>query len=77
MFSISHYGHLQYSSAIKGSITASEYTDGLIKTTFLLKKPNLLDKITLSTETSYPGKIPINEKKLQDVKKILTYIPPE
>jgi hypothetical protein len=38
---------------MKGSVTASEYVDGLIKTTFLLHKPNLLDKITLPTETAY------------------------
>ena len=35
-FSISHYRQLQYSSAMKGCVTASEYIDGLIKTTFLL-----------------------------------------
>jgi hypothetical protein len=38
---------------MKGSVTASEYIDGLIKTTFLLQIPNLLDKITLPTETAY------------------------
>ena len=76
-FSISHYRLLQYSSAIKGSVTSSEYIDGLIKTTFLLQKPNLLHKIALPTENAHPGEIPINEKKLQAVKKILTNIPPE
>ena len=76
-FSISHYRLLQYSSAIKGSVTSSEYIDGLIKTTFLLQKPNLLHKIALPTENAHPGEIPINEKKLQEQKKIRTYIPPE
>ena len=61
---------------MKGSVIASDYIVCLIKT-FLLQKPNLLDKITLPTETAYPGKIPISEKKLQDVKKIITYITPE
>ena len=65
-FSISHYRHLQYSSAMIVSVTASEYIDGLIKKTFFFQKPNLLDKITLPTKTAYPGKIPINEKKLQE-----------
>jgi hypothetical protein len=66
------YWHLQYSSATKGS----EYIDGVIKTTFLLQKPNLLDKITLSTENAYTWKIPINERKLQEVKKV-NYMPTE
>ncbi|CAG2060034.1 unnamed protein product [Timema podura] len=62
-FCISKYRHLQYSSAAKGTVTASEFIDGIVKMRFILQKPKLLDEITLPTDTAYTGKIPINEKK--------------
>lgn len=76
-FCISKYRHLQYSSTTMGSVTASEFIDGIVSSRFVLQKPQLLDAITLPTEPAYRARIPINEKKINDVKKIITYIPTE
>lgn len=74
-FSISKYRQLEYSLP-KGYVTASEFIDGLVKKTFLLQKPKT-GVPQIPTEKAYNKKIPIKDKKIQDVAKIVTYIPDE
>ena len=76
-FCISQYRHLHYSSTTKGSVTASEFIDGIIKMRFVLQKPKIRGEISLPTKTAYTGKVPLNEKKMNDVKKIISYVPIE
>ncbi|KAL4720658.1 hypothetical protein ACJJTC_018253 [Scirpophaga incertulas] len=74
-FKISQYRSFEYSSSHKGYLTCSEFIDGFVKATFLLQKPFTIPKIPETL--AYVTKIPINEKKMNDIKKIIQYIPDE
>ncbi|KAL4708423.1 hypothetical protein ACJJTC_019659 [Scirpophaga incertulas] len=74
-FKISQYRSFEYSSSHKGYLTCSEFIDGFVKATFLLQKPSTIPKIPETL--AYVTKIPINEKKMNDIKKIIQYIPDE
>lgn len=74
-FKISQYRSFEYSSSHKGYLTCSELIDGFVKATFLLQKPSTIPKIPETL--AYVTKIPINEKKMNDIKKIIQYIPDE
>lgn len=74
-FKISQYRSFEYSSSHKGYLTCSEFIDGFVKATFLLQKPSTNPKIP--ENPAYVTKIPINEKKMNDIKKITQYIPEE
>lgn len=71
-FLISKYRQLEYTLPA-GYVTTSQLIDGFMKDTFFLQKPNTTSHIP--TAKAYREKIPINHKKIQDVKKIVTYIP--
>lgn len=73
-FLISTYTQLEYTLPA-GYLTTSKFIDGFVKHTFFLQKPNTLPQIP--TDKAYKKKIPINHKKIQDVAKIVTYIPDE
>lgn len=70
---ISKYRYLEYSSSHKGYLTASEYIDGLVKYRFLLQKTGVHP--VLPTTKAYRQKIPINQKKMEYIRKIIQYIP--
>lgn len=72
-FFISTYRQLEYLLPAGYVIITSEYIDGFRKNTFLLQKPNTLSQIP--TDKIYKERI--NHKKIQDVTKIVTYIPNE
>lgn len=74
-FSISKYRHLIYKADCKGYIVASEFIDGLVKDSFRMLKVN--GNIPLPTAKAYTSVVPINEKKLADLRKLLPYIPDE
>lgn len=74
-FKISQYRSFEYNSSHKGYLTCSEYINGFIKATFLLQKPSTHPEITETK--AYASKIPINEKKMNDIRKIMPYIPDE
>lgn len=70
---ISKYRHLEYSSNNKGYLVAHEYIDGLAKYIFLLQKPNTRPE--LPSTKAYNNKVPINTKKMDDIRKIVQYVP--
>lgn len=72
-FMISKYKYLEYCSSHRGYVTASEHINGLLKHMFLLQKNRVTP--SLPTTRAYTEKIPINQKKMEDVRKIIQYIP--
>lgn len=76
-FSISKYRHIVYSAPV-GYVTVSDFIDGVIKHTFLLRKPIRNNETEyLPTQHAYSTNIPINFKKINDLRKLLGYIPDE
>lgn len=69
----STYKHLTFSAAKTGYVTARSFIEG-INTVFKLYKGG---EGSLPTEKVYNGKVSIKQKKLQDVTKIVHYIPDE
>ena len=72
-FSVSKYRHLQYSCSTPGYVIACEFIGDVIKNSFLLQKPRAA--VTFPTDQAYSAKLPINDKKLEDLKKLLFYTP--
>ncbi|KAG8325986.1 hypothetical protein J6590_053359 [Homalodisca vitripennis] len=60
----------------EGTVKGSETINGLVSSTFPLMKPNVVH-ITYPSERAYNGKNLINEKKIEDIKKVQKYIPEE
>ena len=74
-FQISTYSHFIFHSDSPGIIEARPFIDGLTAFQFPLLKGGC--KADLPDKQAYSGPVPINKKKLDDVKKILQYIPDE
>ncbi|KAG8330617.1 hypothetical protein J6590_058683 [Homalodisca vitripennis] len=73
-FTISKYRHLVYTS--DGCVRACEFINGINYLTFRLSKGH--DNIILLPEEKlYTGKTPVNPKKMQDIAKVIQYIPDE
>lgn len=75
-FSIAKYKHLTYESEHPGFIVTREFIDGITTSKFRLSKNNVTAP-PFPNERAYNGKVPIKAKKLEDLMKVLTYIPEE
>lgn len=73
-FKISTFMQLTYDATSPGTVVANTFIDGLMSHTFQLKKTN---NVEISPGKSYNNKIPINIKKMQDIRKVMQYIPEE
>ena len=71
-FAVSSYRHLIYRAENKGYVEAHEFIDGLVKKTFRLMKK---DVSGFPTSSAYSSCVPLNSKKLNDLRKLLQYIP--
>lgn len=76
-FGISSIMHFTYSQVTPGTITARHFIDGLTVQTFKLshlQEP----KPTFPSKKAYPaGKIPLKVQKVNDIRQLMPYIPPE
>lgn len=71
-FKISMYKHLIFKEEENGYLTGHASIDGINVDIFkLFKGGNLM----LPTEKAYSGKVPIKSKKIEDVSKVMHYIP--
>ncbi|XP_050314378.1 uncharacterized protein LOC126748889 [Anthonomus grandis grandis] len=74
-FAVSTFMEFRYNHERKGTVEALKYIDGVQKSSFLLKIPDA-GIVQLANERAYPGeKIPINIKKINDIRKVTGYIP--
>lgn len=74
-FKISNFRHFIHLSEHDGIVITKEYIDGLLDHSFRLRNSNK-DVITLPTRKAYPeGHIPVNIKKMQDLRKLEKYLP--
>ncbi|KAG8326620.1 hypothetical protein J6590_035710 [Homalodisca vitripennis] len=72
-FKVSTYSHLTFSAANRGYVTARRFIDGLNSDSiFKLYKGG---EVILPSERAYNGKVPIKVAKLNDVSKIIHYVP--
>lgn len=71
-FMITQYKQFTYQSDTPGYVTVHQYIDGLVTETFKLQKPNV--NPTFPTKQAYKEPVPINSKKIADLKKVLQYI---
>lgn len=73
-FKVSQFNHFSHSEENKDLVVAKDYIRGAKNNTFrLLSKPG---QLKLPTNPAYPaGKVPINIKKIDDIKKLKSYIP--
>lgn len=74
-FNLSKYRYLQYNGQFAGYIKVSAFIGGMIFETFKLKKGASI--VVMPTDKAYNSKIPINSKKIEDIRKVLHYIPDE
>lgn len=74
-FSIAKYKHFTYARESPGFLVAREFIDGLSSFKFHLSK-NVASP-PFPNERAYEEKVPIKTKKLEDLMKVLTYIPEE
>lgn len=58
-----------------GYVTASHFIDGVVRFTFRLMKGRPNELPTFPFQKAYKTRIPLNSKKVQDVAKIIRYIP--
>lgn len=72
-FTISNYRQFLYDSNTPGYVITWEYIDGLSSFTFKLLKQNK-ENPALPTEKVYTTPVPINQKKIDDIKKVMQYI---
>lgn len=73
-FLISKYRHLKYKSTSKGYVEVCEFIDGFNSETFKLLKIKA-NELVFPGEKAYDGQVSINIKKINDLKKIIQYIP--
>lgn len=73
-FNLSKYRHLKFTEGEAGFVMTSSYIGGLLYDVFKLNKTSC---VVLPTVKAYNARIPINSKKLQDIKKIVHYVPEE
>ncbi|KAL0803216.1 hypothetical protein ABMA28_017317 [Loxostege sticticalis] len=75
-FNVSEFRQFDYTLECIGAVKAHPFIDSPVFHTFKLAKDASVP--ILPTEKAYPsGKIPINNKKIEDLKKIEKYLPPE
>lgn len=73
----SQFMHYTYSSNTPGLVVARNYINGAVLHHFRLLKPKA-NNLSLATHFAYPeGRIPINNKKIDDIRKLMNYIPHE
>lgn len=70
-FAISNYGQFVYD--LPGYVKTSKYIGGLVSDSFKLLKQNK-NSPALPTGRAYTEPIPINSKKINDVKKVMKYV---
>lgn len=73
-FTISKNLNLTFRSENKGVVQCSEFIDSPVKYSF---KRSESDVVPLPTASAYNGKVPIKKPKIDDVRKIIQYIPDE
>ena len=74
-FKISNFRHFIHSSEHDGIVVTKQYIDGLQTHSFRLRNSNK-ELISFPTRKAYPeGHIPINIKKMQDLRKLEKYLP--
>lgn len=74
-FKISTYRQFTFKNDPPGYVETSTFIDSAVKSTFKLKKNNCVE---LPNTKAYPeGRVPIKKEKLNDLKKIIHYIPEE
>lgn len=74
-FALSSYHHLTVSCSNKNEIKCREFINALVEHTFRLR--NSTTGFLFPIDKAYNGKLPINEKKLEDIKNTLKFIPEE
>lgn len=74
-FSISTYKHFIFKSSTPGYVIANDFIDGFVTSTYNLAKT--ANKPQLPTDRAYTQKVPIKTKKIEDIAKIVKYIPDE
>lgn len=77
-FAPTRYKEFRYNSEEKGVITAYIFIEGLQKHSYQLLRPAFrnVDIDFPSSIAAYPsGKVPINIKKMEDIKKMIVHIP--
>nr|CAI5850995.1 unnamed protein product [Callosobruchus analis] len=70
-FTISQYSQFTYTSDTPGYVTTSDFIGGFLSHTFYLIKPNMNPQIPI--EKAYQEAVPINTKKIADLKQLLPY----
>lgn len=79
-FAVNQFYEFSFNHAEPGVIVAKPYIDSIIEERFLLLKTLQKDSLPLAipypvNSPAYQGKIPINSKKIEDIKKLQQYIP--
>ncbi|VVC44704.1 Hypothetical protein CINCED_3A016490 [Cinara cedri] len=72
-FALSSYHQLTVSYSDKNEIKCREFINALVEHTFRLQ--NSTTGFLFSIDKAHNGKLPINEKKLEDIKNTLKFIP--
>lgn len=73
-FQISQYKEFEYDGSKPGIVKVRPFIGGLVVHEFSLGKPFGVCP-ELPAEPAYTGKIPINSKKMDNLKKLVQYIP--
>lgn len=72
-FAVSNYRQFLYDSSTPGYVTTWEHIDGFLSHTFKLLKQHK-ESPPLPNNVAYSEPVPINEKKVADIKKVMSYI---
>ena len=75
-FSPASYSEFKYNSRIPNIVTIFDFINGLAKHIFDLSLP-VNRRITLSQCPAYNRSVPITFNKIEDIKKVMKYIPYE
>lgn len=73
LFTVSNYRQFIYGCSSPGYVNTYKFIDGLICHTFKLLKQNKQSPV-LPTKRAYEEPVPINDKKISDIKKVMQYI---
>lgn len=77
-FNIQSFHQFIYASERRGCVVAQPFINSLVPHTFRLSHSRCPRAPILPLAPAYPlGKVPINEKKLKDIRKLMPYIPEE
>lgn len=71
-FAVSQYRQFTYCSETPGYVTTHDFIQGIISHTFKLVKPNVNPEFP--SLKAYQEPVPINEAKIEDIKKVIQYI---